>query len=131
MNQITLTEEEGKQWNSILSDDMLEAVSHRFKLLAEPMRLRILRTLCDQERTVMEVVGLVNASQANVSKHLTLMHENGMVSRRKEGMKCYYKIVDESIIYTCYLTSKSLVANLQNRLNSAQKPGTQLPIQNV
>ena len=104
-----------------MPEEMLSAVANRFKLLSEPMRLKILRTLCENERTVQEIVNKINASQANVSKHLALMHDNGIVNRRKEGLKCYYSIADNSIIYACYLISKSVVDNLQDRLSWLQK----------
>ncbi len=123
---ITLTEEEIKKWHLNMPDEMLEAVSSRFKLLSEPMRLKILRTLCDGERTVQEIVKEVSASQANISKHLALMHDNGIVNRRKEGLKCYYRIADDSIIYACFLISRSVVENLQDRLSWIQKVNSNL-----
>lgn len=104
-----------------MPDEMLDAVSTRFKLLSEPMRLRILRVLCEREHSVQEIVDKVGASQANISKHLALMHENGIVSRRKEGLKCYYRIADESVIYSCYLSSKSVVETLHEQLFWVQK----------
>jgi DNA-binding transcriptional ArsR family regulator len=113
---IIITEEEVKQWHLDMPDEMLEAVSRRFKLLSEPMRLKILRVLCEKEHTVQEIVNQVNANQANISKHLALMYECGVVNRRKEGLKCYYSIADESVIYACYLSSKGVVENLQERL---------------
>ncbi len=119
--QITIDEDEVKRWNLKMPEEMLSAVANRFKLLSEPMRLKILRTLCENERTVQEIVNKINASQANVSKHLALMHDNGIVNRRKEGLKCYYSIADNSIIYACYLISKSVVDNLQDRLSWLQK----------
>ena len=119
--QITIDEDEVKKWNLKMPEEMLSAVANRFKLLSEPMRLKILRTLCENERTVQEIVNKINASQANVSKHLALMHDNGIVNRRKEGLKCYYSIADNSIIYACYLISKSVVDNLQDRLSWLQK----------
>jgi DNA-binding transcriptional ArsR family regulator len=118
---VTITEDELKKWHLNMPDEMLQAVSSRFKLLSEPMRLKILRVLCEREHTVQEIVNEVNATQANISKHLSLMHENGVVSRRKEGLKCYYRIADESVIYACYLSSKSVVENLQERLCWLQK----------
>ena len=123
---ITLTEEEIKKWHLNMPDEMLEAVSSRFKLLSEPMRLKILRTLCDGERTVQEIVKEVSASQDNISKHLALMHDNGIVNRRKEGLKCYYRIADDSIIYACFLISRSVVENLQDRLSWIQKVNSNL-----
>jgi len=123
---ITISEDEVKKWNLSMPDEMLEAVSNRFKLLSEPMRLKILRVLCERERTVQEIVNEVSASQANISKHLALMHDNGVVNRRKEGLKCYYRIADESIIFACYLISKSVVENLQDRLSWIQKVNSNL-----
>ncbi|HCD37019.1 ArsR family transcriptional regulator [Chlorobium phaeovibrioides] len=123
---VIIAEEEVKKWNLNMPDEMLEAVSSRFKLLSEPMRLKILRVLCEQERTVQEIVNAVQASQANISKHLALMHDNGIVNRRKEGLKCYYSIADDSIIYACYLISKSVVENLQDRLSWVQKVNSDL-----
>lgn len=123
---ITITEEEVKKWHFNMPDEMLDAVSNRFKLLSEPMRLKILRTLCEGERTVQEIVKEVSASQANISKHLALMHDNGVVNRRKEGLKCYYRIADDSIVYACFLISKSVVENLQDRLSWIQKVNSNL-----
>ncbi len=119
--KIIIDEEEVKKWNLKMPDEMLTAVANRFKLLSEPMRLKILRTLCESERTVQEIVNEISASQANVSKHLALMHDNGIVNRRKEGLKCYYSIADDSIIFACYLISKSVVENLQDRLSWLQE----------
>jgi DNA-binding transcriptional ArsR family regulator len=123
---ITISEEDVKKWHFNMPDEMLEAVSNRFKLLSEPMRLKILRTLCEGERTVQEIVNEVSASQANISKHLALMHDNGVVNRRKEGLKCYYRIADDSIVYACFLISKSVVENLQDRLSWIQKVNSSL-----
>ncbi|AAM71885.1 MAG TPA: ArsR family transcriptional regulator [Chlorobaculum sp.] len=123
---MTITEEEVKKWQFNMPDEMLDAVSNRFKLLSEPMRLKILRALCDREHTVQEIVKEVGASQANISKHLALMHDNGVVNRRKEGLKCYYRISDDSIVYACFLISKSVVENLQDRLSWIQKVNTNL-----
>jgi DNA-binding transcriptional ArsR family regulator len=125
---ITITEQDIKKWHFNMPDEMLEAVSNRFKLLSEPMRLKILRTLCDGEHTVQDIVNQVGASQANISKHLALMHDNGVVNRRKEGLKCYYRIADESIVYACFLISRSVVENLQDRLSWIQKVNSSLSI---
>jgi len=123
---VTITEEEVKKWNLNMPDEMLEALSNRFKLLSEPMRLKILRVLCEGEHTVQDIVNKVNTTQANISKHLALMHDSGVVNRRKEGLKCYYRIADDSIIYSCYLSSKSVVQNLQDRLSWVQNVNTKL-----
>ncbi len=118
---LMITEEDINKWHFNMPDEMLEAVSNRFKLLSEPMRLKILRTLCEGERTVQEIVRETGASQANISKHLALMHDNGVVNRKKDGLKCYYRISDDSIVYAGFLISKSVIENLQDRLSWVQK----------
>ena len=112
---------ESNEQELIIPDEMLEAVANRFKLLSEPMRLRILRILAEGDHTVQDIVRKINASQANISKHLTLMHDNGMVSRRKVGLKCFYSLADESIIHACNLTSQSIVSSLHTQLHWLQK----------
>ncbi|NTV44939.1 MAG: winged helix-turn-helix transcriptional regulator [Chlorobiales bacterium] len=105
-----------------MPDEMLNSIANRFKVLSEPMRLKILRTICNEEKTVQEIVDEAKASQANVSKHLALMFENGLVSRRKEGLKCYYRLADDNVFQVCGLISKSIEDNLQERLSWIQMP---------
>jgi len=95
------------------SDEALELVAGRFKVLAEPMRLRILDALRGGEKTVSELVEQTGASQANVSKHLNLLFQHHMVSRRKEGLNVYYRIADPTIFELCELVCASLEAELE------------------
>ena len=81
----------------------LELVAARFKMLAEPMRLRLLNEMRGGEKTVTELVEATGAGQANVSKHLGLLADAGMVSRRKEGLNVNYFINDESLFELCDL----------------------------
>ncbi len=77
--------------------DILDSVASRMKLLAEPMRLRLLTLLREKERCVKELVEHTGAGQANISKHLSLLHMKGVISRRKEGLFVYYYVSDHSI----------------------------------
>lgn len=86
-----------------LSEDQLAAVALRFRMLGEPMRLRILQAVCQEERTVGEIVGLVGANQANVSKHLSLLAGAGLITRRKAGQSVYYGLHDELVLKLCGL----------------------------
>jgi DNA-binding transcriptional ArsR family regulator len=104
-----------------MTDERIEQVSMRFKILSEPMRLKILRTICEEEKSVQEIVDLVSANQANVSKHLALMLENGVVSRRKDGLNSYYKLADESMFQVCQIVTKSIENILSDKLKHFQK----------
>jgi DNA-binding transcriptional ArsR family regulator len=84
-----------------MTPELLELVAERFKALAEPARLGILNALRRGEMTVTELVEETRLNQANVSKHLRLLHANGFVSRRKEGLFVYYALADNDIFRLC------------------------------
>jgi ArsR family transcriptional regulator len=81
----------------------LELVAERFKALAEPSRLRILEALRRSERTVSDLMADTRLGQANVSKHLQVLHAAGFVTRRKEGVSAYYTIADPDVFALCDL----------------------------
>lgn len=83
------------------SDEMLGGIAARFKALAEPMRLRVLDVLRRRERTVGELVRATGANQANVSKHLAVLHREGFVSRRRDGLHVYYGVSDPRVFELC------------------------------
>jgi len=92
----------------LLTAEELEKVALRFRLLGEPMRLRLLQAVCRQPRTVNEIVNAVGASQANVSKHLALLAEAGILSREKSGQRVYYGMKDQLAIKLCVLVHQHL-----------------------
>jgi DNA-binding transcriptional ArsR family regulator len=97
------------------STEALEMIANRFKVLSEPMRLRILHQLQDGEKSVGELCEAVEASQPNVSKHLKILQEAGILTRRQRGNAVYYSIADEDIFDLCELVCSSLEARLKNR----------------
>jgi ArsR family transcriptional regulator len=86
-----------------LTPELMELVADRFKALGEPARLQILQTLRDGEQTVSELVERTGLGQANVSKHLQLLHSLGFVERRKEGLYVHYRLAGEDIFRMCDL----------------------------
>ncbi len=91
-----------------LSGAALEKVAERFKALSEPTRLRLIYALMDGEKTVSELVLETEGLQANVSKHLSVLLEAGILARRKQGTSAYYRIADESIFELCDLVCGSI-----------------------
>ena len=81
-------------------------------VLGEPMRLRLLHELMEQEQPVNTLVGLTGGTQANVSRHLQTLAAAGLVSRRKEGLQVFYAIADPSIFKLCDLVCGSLEKHL-------------------
>ena len=90
-------------------------IASRFRLMSEPMRLKILHTLGDREMNVSELVGAIGANQANVSKHLGILHTAGVVSRRKEGLTVYYRVTDETIFELCDVVCSRLISHFDLR----------------
>ena len=92
----------------LLSDDQLEKAALRFRLLGEPMRLKILQAVCREPLTVNAIVGTVGATQANVSKHLALLAAAGILDRKKDGQCVYYGMKDQLVTKLCALMHKHL-----------------------
>lgn len=79
----------------------LEVIASRFKILAEPARLQILAALCSQEHSVQEICDRTGLLQGNVSKHLRLMKDAGVVACRREGIWRYYRVIDTELLALC------------------------------
>lgn len=82
-------------------DEVFVSVARYFALLAEPMRLRILNAICNGERSVSSIVAATGATQTNVSRHLALMHQAGVVARRREGSTVLYRLLDPEFAQIC------------------------------
>ena len=76
-------------------------IARRFRAIGEPLRIRLLDSLREREATVNELADTVDASQQNVSKHLAVLAEAGILGRRKEGNHVYYRIADEGVLDLC------------------------------
>ena len=95
----------------MLSDRTIELVARRFRMLGEPMRLRILQVLESGDYTVGEIVTAIEASQSNVSRHLLALHQAGIVSRRQVANSVFYSIADPMVIKICRMVCRSTAEN--------------------
>ena len=91
-----------------LSREALELLARRFRALGVATRLALLQALFDQERTVQELCALTDTTQANASKHLALLFEQGLVARRRDGLFTRYRIGDATLEPLCRLVCGSL-----------------------
>ena len=87
----------------------LEQIAARFKMLGEPMRLRILQAVCKEPRTVTDIVAAAGSTQANVSKHLALLAATGILERKKDGQRVFYGIKDQLAVKLCELVRAQMV----------------------
>ena len=74
-------------------EDILRA-SRSLKAMSHPLRLKILCTLGDQEVSVQEIVDTVGTSQSNISQHLAILRDKGILSSRKDANKVFYRVGD-------------------------------------
>lgn len=92
-----------------LPTEMLEYVAERFRVLGDATRLSIIRVLIDDgEMNVGDLVERLDSSQANVSKHLRILANAGVVSRRPEGTAAYYSVTDPSLMPICSIVCDRL-----------------------
>jgi DNA-binding transcriptional ArsR family regulator len=84
-----------------LPDPLVDLIAHRFRVLGEPMRIKLLDQLREGPATVQELQDATGGSQQNVSKHLGVLAQAGLVSREKDGNFVRYAIADEGVFRMC------------------------------
>jgi len=84
-----------------LPEPLIELVAQRFRILGEPMRIKLLDQLRNGEASVGELQTALGATQQNISKHLGILHGAGLVSREKRGTSVVYAIADPGVFELC------------------------------
>lgn len=100
-----------------IPDDLVELIARRFRVIGEPMRIRLLDHLRSSEASVNELAEALGASQQNVSKHLAVLADVGIVSRRKERNHVYYRIIDDGVFELC----DQVCGSVQEQLRALNK----------
>ncbi len=103
---------------------MMDLVARRFRTLGEPYRLRLLQQLEEGEKTVGELVANLEGNQPNVSKHLQILHDAGLVERRRAGNSILYAISDPMVFELCALVCRSETQKSRRDLLDLQASGT-------
>ncbi|MEK6749648.1 MAG: metalloregulator ArsR/SmtB family transcription factor [Pseudomonadota bacterium] len=78
----------------ITTDEDIDRASQSIKAMSHPLRLKILCTLGDQEVSVQDIVDKVGTSQSNISQHLAILRDKGILSSRKDANRVYYRVGD-------------------------------------
>ena len=112
---------------SPIPDELVELIARRFHLLAEPTRIRLFDRLRGGEATVHQLADELETSQQNVSKHLTLLAEAGVLGRRKDGNCVYYRIVDQEVLGLCEQVCGSVERQLLALAALVQSPDVTQP----
>jgi len=96
-----------------LSPEALAQVAAYFQALSEPARLRLLNLLRERERSVGELAEATGYSTANVSRHLALLAQHGLLARQTQGTSVYYSIADPAIYELCNLVCDNLARRFE------------------
>lgn len=102
-----------------LPEPLLELVAYRFRVIGEPMRIRLLERLREGPATVGELTAALGVKQQNVSKHLGVLRQAGILDREKEGTAVRYSIADPTVFELCELVCGRLrqqIAELNDSL---------------
>ena len=91
-----------------LPEPLVELIAQRFRVIAEPMRIRILDALRDGPMTIQELTDALGAGQQNVSKHVGVLAQAGVVAREKDGTRVRCSIADESVFELCEIVCGGL-----------------------
>lgn len=75
-------------------DEDIERASRSLKAMSHPLRLKILCTLGDEEVSVQEIVEHVGTSQSNISQHLAILRDKGILASRKDANRVFYRVSD-------------------------------------
>jgi len=104
-----------------MSPEAVDLIASRFRTLGEPVRIRILQALQSGERSVGQLAELVGSTQPNVSKHLRILQDAGLVGRRQEGNTVYCFISDPMVIDMCYAVRESAEARLRAQADKIRR----------
>jgi DNA-binding transcriptional ArsR family regulator len=83
------------------SDAVFESAAELFKLLATPVRLKIISAVCNGERNVSELLEQIETTQPNMSQHLTTLYRAGVLGKRREGTQIFYRLQSERVAQLC------------------------------
>ncbi|MBD2079419.1 metalloregulator ArsR/SmtB family transcription factor [Leptolyngbya sp. FACHB-17] len=97
---------------------ILAAVADYFKVLSEMSRLQILTCLKSGAKNVMEISEATGLGQANLSKHLKVLYQAGILSREAKGTSAYYEIADPMIFEFCELACDRVAERAQQQAAS-------------
>ena len=98
--------------------EALELVAARFRAMGEPLRLRMLQELEGGEQSVSALAESVESTQPNVSKHLKILRDAGLLKRRQQGTTVYYSIADAMVFELCEMICSRLHDRLEAQVGA-------------
>jgi DNA-binding transcriptional ArsR family regulator len=100
------------------NDAQIGEAARLFSLLSEPARLYLISALMSGPLTVTELVQATGLKQSNVSKHLAMLLDQGLLAREKEGLFARYSIADPCLVELCDLVCHRIAQEAKRRLSA-------------
>lgn len=91
-----------------ITDQTFELAAELFSVLSAPIRLRIIKSVCDSEKNVTDILKEVNTTQPNMSQHLNTLYKAGILGKRREGVQMYYRVIDPRVTELCHSVCSSV-----------------------
>ena len=96
-----------------------------FAVLATPMRLRILSALCHQEKSVSELLLEIETTQPNLSQHLAVLFNTGILAKRTEGVQVIYRVQSEQAVALCRSVCTQIAIDIDELVDENAAPAAQ------
>lgn len=95
------------------TDRMFELAAELFGVLSAPLRLRIIKSVCDTEKNVSELLAEIGTTQPNMSQHLNTLYKAGILGKRREGVQIYYRVIDPRVTDLCHMVCSQIAEKNQ------------------
>ncbi|AEG92461.1 ArsR/SmtB family transcription factor [Ramlibacter tataouinensis] len=97
------------------SDEVFELAAEVFRVMAAPMRLKIISSLCQGEKNVSQLLEEIDTTQPNMSQHLNTLYQAGVLGRRREGVQIYYRIINDRVVTLCRAVCTQIAIEADSR----------------
>ncbi|HET8746504.1 MAG TPA: metalloregulator ArsR/SmtB family transcription factor [Ramlibacter sp.] len=87
--------------SEVESDEVFVMAAEIFRVMAAPMRLKIISCLCNGEKNVSQLLEEIETTQPNMSQHLNTLYQAGVIGRRREGVQIFYRIINDRVVTLC------------------------------
>ena len=92
------------------SDQVFDLAAELFRVMSAPLRLKIISSLCDNEKNVSELLSEISTTQPNMSQHLNTLYQSGVLGKRRDGVQIYYRIVNKRVVTLCRAVCTQIAA---------------------
>ena len=108
--------------SAVASDHVFDSAADLFRLLATPIRLKIISALCGHEKNVSQLLAEIATTQPNMSQHLATLHRAGVLVRRRDATQIYYRIGSQRAATLCRAVCMQIAVEFDGDVAIAPSP---------